>query len=149
MRKWTSYFTVISIKSWSKWLPDDSFGICWSIGFQNTPCMPNLDFWLSYLELNKNFLLKIETSLQPSIYQPIPYQNESGFRILMTGRFQNCPIFWNLMTNWQIYSRLKTRLDFWKENFNKQAEKLKSSKMIISSCWGVQTYRQMNRHWWM
>ena len=40
------------VKSWSNLKPNDSFEICSSRGFQNTPYMLNLmNFWLRYLRL--------------------------------------------------------------------------------------------------
>ena len=40
------------VKSWSNLKPNDSFEICLSWGFQNTPYMLNLmNFWLRYLRL--------------------------------------------------------------------------------------------------
>ena len=45
-------FQVFSMNSLSNWTPDDSFGICLSWGFRNTPYMFNLmKFWLRYLRL--------------------------------------------------------------------------------------------------
>ena len=35
-----------------------------------------------------------------------------SFGILMTSRFQNCPYFFNLMKNYQSYSRFNTELNF-------------------------------------
>ena len=46
-------FLIFSIKSWSNWNSNDSFGICSSWRFRNTPWMLNLmKFWLRYCRLN-------------------------------------------------------------------------------------------------
>ena len=59
IRKGTLCFPVCCLKSWSNLLPKNSFGICLSSGFQNTPYMLNLmKFWLIYLKLKTTDTIK-------------------------------------------------------------------------------------------
>ena len=83
------------VKSSSNIRANDSFEICLSWGFQNTPNMLNLmKFWLRYLMLKT---------------MPCP-------GICLSWGFWNCHWFWKLMKNWLRYSRLKARFNFRRSN---------------------------------
>ena len=107
---------VFSMNSWSNQTSNDSFDICLSWGFRNTPYMFDLmKFWLSYLrlktidsisktdcssitcslEIEPCLLFTLNISAKTSSNQTPP----SCFGILITNRFQKCHWESNLTKN--------------------------------------------------
>ena len=115
------FLHVFSVKSSSILKPSNSFGICYSWGFRNTPYMLNLmKFWLRYLRLKTvDIFQKLISSSSFSL--SIISVNSSAnskirdrFEICLSWGFQNCHWLLKLMKTWLRYPRLKARLNFWK-----------------------------------
>ena len=95
-------FHVFSMNSLSNWTPDDSFGICLSWGFRNTPYMFNLmKFWLRYLRLKTmNTIQNIDCSsifywlfrnqaLSSTLNIPVNSSSNSKIGVSLPWGFQN------------------------------------------------------------
>ena len=94
---------VFSMNSWSNWTSNESFEICWSWEFRNTPYMFHLmKFWIWWridwdIQCCRIYLYSLTSII--SVKTSSNQTCRGCLGILMTSRFQNCHWKSNLTKN--------------------------------------------------
>ena len=124
------FLHIFSVKSSSNLKPNNSFGICSSWGFRNTPYMLNLmKFWLRYLRLKTVDIFQKNISSSSFSLSIISVNSSANskirnrFEICVSCGFQNCHWLLKSMKTWLRYARLKARLNFCR--MNKSCDEIK------------------------